>query len=84
MPDIVKNGNSFTLTFSGVKGYFVLDYDRENYSLTGVKISVGGEERDFGGMEFLSENTDIAVTFTVDTAESLTECPIAGKVYRTA
>lgn len=78
------SGNTFSLTFSNIKGYFVLDYDRTAYSLSNVKIAVGsGAEKDFSGMELLPEITNITITFTVDTAENLNECPVRGKIYKT-
>ena len=82
-PNIIKNGNTFTLTFSGIKGYFALDYDRNAYSLSNVKITMEGDtEKDFGGMEFLAESTNLTLTLTVDTATTLAECPVRGRVYR--
>ena len=82
-PNIIKNGNTFTLTFSGIKGYFALDYDRNAYSLSNVKITKEGDtEKDFGGMEFLAESTNLTLTLTVDTATTLAECPVRGRVYR--
>ena len=74
--------NSFSLTISDVQGYFVLDYDRETYSLSDVRMWRGEEEIDFSGMAFLSDKTDITITFTVDTAETLENCPIGGKIYK--
>ena len=81
--EISANGNTFTLTFSDIKGYFVLDYDKTAYSLSGATVSVGGfDAKSFGGMELIAENSDITITFTVNTEESLTACPVRGKVYK--
>ena len=80
-----NDGNTFTLTFAAIKGYFVLDYDRSAYSLKNASIAIGdGAAKSFSGMEYVLAAESITITFTVDTAETLTSCPVRGKVYKIA
>ena len=79
-----NGGHTFTLTFCGVKGFFVLDYDKSLYEVSGVKLKVGGIERDFSqGITEIAERSDVEVSFSVSSDSPFFGCPVKGKVYVT-
>lgn len=76
--------NCFTLTFSAVKGYFVLDYGTGLYDVSVSGFKVDGADCDFsGGIYFASETSEIQVTVSVLAEEEFQDCPVTGKVYKT-
>ena len=80
--DTVNNGdNSFTLSFENVRGYFALCYNGYDVNVTG--FTVDGVSRDLNGVYLLADSSDVEVTVSVQTAETLAECPVTARIYKT-
>ena len=84
---VTENGDgSFTLSFTNVKGYFVLDYDVDKYSITVNSFSVTPSEGTpsfAAGIYFAENSSDIEINITVHSSETFDGCPVRGKVYKT-
>lgn len=80
---IVATDGGFTLQYSGITGYFVLDYDRQTYTVSVNSFKVNGTAANFSqGIILLSESADIEISFSVSAAEPISDCPVQGKIYR--
>ena len=82
-----RAGDSFTLVYSLPKGYFVLDYDRNVYSVSVTALTVDGANALSGfssGMLRLSKAAVLSITFTVTDlgGGDLSVCPVSGKIYK--
>ncbi|MBP5467285.1 MAG: hypothetical protein J6Y43_06975 [Clostridia bacterium] len=74
---------TFELRYSGINGYFVLDYDRQAYTVSVNSFKVNGAETDFSqGMVLISESADIEISFGVYQSGETDVCPVRGKIYR--
>lgn len=83
---ISSDGNTFTLTFSSLKGYFVLDYDRTAYNVIVTAFTVNNRDRltkFASGMYEISNENNVSITFTVTDKNGVAvyDCPVSVKIY---
>ena len=83
-----SDGNTFTLNFSSLKGYFVLDYDRTAYDVivTAFTVKTSNKLGDFNsasGMYKITSERDVSITFTVTDKNGVAvyDCPVSVKIY---
>ena len=73
----------YVFDYSGITGYFVLDYDRQAYTVSVNSFKVNGTETDFSyGMVLISESADIEISFSISASGEIDGCPVKGKIYR--
>ena len=85
-PDVTSvstTDGGFVLRYSGLTGYFVLDYDRQEYTVSVVSFKVNGADADFSkGMVLLTESADVEISLSVLSGGDAGVCPVKGKIYR--